>query len=426
MEPGLSPGRGAQQAVAAATPPDRHVETGSGALDAPVVSVVLPCLDEAASVGLVVTQALAVAAAAGLNIEVVVADNGSTDGSAEVAAAAGARVATAPGRGYGNAYHVGIHAAQGRVIVMADADGTYPMEAIPDLVAPILAGELDLVIGSRLEGSIASGAMPWTHRRLGTPMLTGMLNRVCGAVVSDAHSGMRAIDRAAYASLGLATPGMEYASEMIIKAARARLRIGERPIEYRVRTGESKLHPLPDAWRHVKLLLLASPSWLFLGPGLILFLLGAVLVVPLAFGPVSVGPVHMVLHPMFFGSALTIVGFEIVQFGVLARACSHPVGPEDRLGRWLRTRLTIEKPLAAGAVVFGAGAAIGIEITVRWALGGFGHLGAFRLALAALTLCVLGTQIFFGAFLYAFFLPAAFSGGVTASRPLPVAAPGEG
>ncbi|MDQ6783757.1 MAG: glycosyltransferase family 2 protein [Actinomycetota bacterium] len=379
----------------------------------PVISVVLPCLDEAGSVGQVVSDALRVAAEAGLDAEVIVADNGSTDGSAEVAAAAGARVAPAPQRGYGNAYHAGVAAARGRVLVMADADGTYPMEAIPELVAPILAGDLDLVIGSRLRGSIATGAMPWTHRRVGTPLLTGMLNRMCGAMVTDAHSGMRAIDRAAYGTLNLAAPGMEYASEMIVNATRSRLRIGERPIAYRVRAGDSKLHPVPDAWRHVKLLLLASPTWLFLGPGIVLFLAGAALVVPLAFGPVSVGPVELVLHPMFFGSALVIVGFEIAEFGLLARACSPLVGRGDRLGVWLRTRLSIEKALAASGLAFGAGAAVGIGIFVRWALNGFAHLGALRLALVALTLCVLGIQILFGAFLYAFFLPAAFAGGVT-------------
>lgn len=384
----------------------------SGSL-APAVSVVLPCLNEAGSVGAVVADARRALAEAGLDAEVVVADNGSTDGSAELAIAAGARVVDAPARGYGNAYHAGMRAAQGRVLVMADADGTYPMEAIGELVGPILADELDMVIGSRLRGPISRGAMPWAHRHVGTPALTFVLNRVCGAVVSDAHSGMRAIGADAYRRLALRSPGMEYASEMILKAARTRLRIGERPISYRPRVGDSKLHPWPDGWRHLKLLLLASPNWLFLIPGVALFLIGAVLLVPLAFGPVLLGPVHVVFHPMIFGSALMLVGFQIAEFGLLARACSPLASTRgDRLAGWLQDKLTIEKPLLVGAGILLAGAAIGVQIFIGWALSGFGPLGELRLGIVALTLCVLGVQVIFGAFLYAVFLPQRFVGGV--------------
>ena len=378
----------------------------------PLVSVVLPCLNEAGSVADVVTDALRVTAAAGLSAEVVVVDNGSTDGSAAIAGAAGARVVSEPARGYGRAYHAGMGVARGRVLVMADADGTYPMEAIPDLVGPVLAGAADLVIGSRLRGVVASRAMPWTHRYIGNPLLTGLLNRFAGVTVSDAHSGMRAIDRDAYASLHLVTPGMEYASEMIVQAARARLRVAERPIEYRKRVGDSKLETWPDGWRHLKFLLLASPNWLFLLPGSVIFLVGVLLVVPLTFGSLSLGPVHLVVHPMFFGSALVIVGFQILQFGVLVRGCAPvPRRPDDRLDRWLQEKLTLERTLISGGLVLLAGLAVEVAVFVEWAVSGFADIYNVRQGITALTLCVLGTQTIFGSFLYAFFLPPRYAGG---------------
>jgi hypothetical protein len=319
----------------------------------------------------------------------------------------------ATARGYGNAYHAGMSAARGRVLVMADADGTYPMEAIPALVAPVLAGDRDMVIGSRLRGAIAGGAMPWTHRYIGNPILTGILNRFFGVTVSDAHSGMRAIAREAYFRLGLTTPGMEYASEMIVHAARARLRIEETPIDYRERIGASKLQRWPDGWRHLKFLLLASPNHLFLLPGVLVTLLGLLLLVPLTFGDVVIGPLHLYVHPMLVGSALTIAGLQMLEFGVLVRACSPvPLGVEDHVVTWLHRHVTIEKVLAYGAAVFLGGTAIGAAILIHWALTGFGPIYDVRQGIAALTMCTVGTQTIFGGFLYAFFLPAQFGGGV--------------
>lgn len=384
----------------------------------PLVSLVLPCLNEAGAVGQVVVDALRVAAVAGLAMEVVVADNGSTDGSASEARAAGARVVTATARGYGNAYHAGMSAARGRVLVMADADGTYPMEAIPELAAPVLAGEQDLVIGNRLQGGAARCAMPWTHRYIGTPVLTAILNRFSGVAVCDAHSGMRAIGRDAYFRLGLATPGMEYASEMLLRAARAKLRVAEVPIDYRQRVGTSKLETWPDGWRHLKFLLLASPNWLFLLPGAVLFVVGGLLLVPLTFGSLSIGSLHLSLHPMFFGSALVIVGFQIFQFGILIRGCSPMgLGSEDRLVLWLREKLTIERALLVGGIILLAGIGVEVAVFVEWARSGFANVYNVRQGISALTLGVLGIQIIFGAFLYAFFLPSHFAGGVVpASR----------
>jgi hypothetical protein len=390
----------------------RAAEPGS-----PLVSVVLPCLNEAGCVGTVVRDALDTMRAAGLDGEVVVADNGSTDASMEIAEAAGARVVSAPVRGYGNAYHAGMAAANGQVLVMADADATYPMSAIPELVYPVLFGTSDMVIGSRLMGAIAKNAMPWKHRYIGNPVLTRILNRFFGITVSDAHSGMRAIDARAYESLGLRTPGMEYASEMIVQAARAKLRVGEMPIEYRPRVGESKLQTWPDGWRHLKFLLLASPTWLYLIPGILAFVLGAAVVVPMTFGPVQVGPLRLVLHPMLVGAVLTIIGWQMIQLGVLVRVCLPlPAGVTDRLSEFVNRHLTIERVLLGGAGILGVGILGGTAIAIKWATEGFGPLQEVRAGITALVFCVLGAQTIFAAFLYAFFLPAQFGGGVAPAR----------
>ena len=401
-------------------------ETGMGtaittqpprAADAPPldVSVVLPCLNEAGSVGAVVRDAIAALQRAGLTGEVIVSDNGSSDGSPAIADMAGARVVKAPLRGYGSAYHVGMAAAAGRVLVMADADGTYPMEDIPRLVQPVLDGEQDLVIGSRLRGRIQH--MPWAHRYIGNPILTGILNGLFGVRVSDAHSGMRAISAASYQRLRLTTLGMEYASEMIAQAARARLRIREIPIDYRQRIGESKLRTWQDGWRHLKFLLLASPTWLFLVPGIMLAALGALLVVPLSFGEVDVGRFRLILHPMIPGAVMLIVGYQMVQFGVLIRACTEPVdGQVDRLSDLIQRYMTMERMLIGGTLLLAAGVILGGSIAVQWIASGLGPLGELRHAITAMTLAVLGTQTIFGAFLYAFFLPLGFGGGIARRR----------
>ena len=235
--------------------------------------MIIPCLNEEGAVGKVVEQAFEGIRRSGRPGEVIVVDNASTDGSAEVAAAKGASVVSEPRRGYGSAYLAGLEAARGDYLVMGDADDTYPMDELSEFVERLDSGD-DLVIGSRFKGTIHGDAMPFLNRFVGNPILTGLLNLLFGVKVSDAHCGMRAVRRDALPVLDLHSTGMEFASEMVFKAYRRGLTVSEVPIDYYPRVGESKLNRFGDAWRHVRFMLLYSPSWLYLVPGSILVLLG--------------------------------------------------------------------------------------------------------------------------------------------------------
>jgi hypothetical protein len=362
------------------------------------VTVVLPCLDEEQTVGLVVDEARAGLARAGLEGEVVVVDNGSSDASAAVAAAHGARVVPEARRGYGSAYLAGLDAANGDVVVLADADGTYPLDDLERLLAPLRDGA-DLVLGSRLNRMMERGAMPWKNRWVGNPSLTWLLNRLFRARVSDAHSGLRAIRADRVAELDLQTTGMEFASEMIVKAAKRGLRIDEVPIAYRARAGASKLSPYRDGWRHVRYMLTQSPTALFVVPGGALFAAGMIAVLALAGGPVEVFGRRWEIHAMIVGSLVALVGSQVVQLGVFARTFAFLYLEEhDPLleAGWRRVRL--EHGLAAGALSFAAGLGIVLEVVATWAANGFGELHQLYLTVLALTLAGLGTQIVFGSF----------------------------
>jgi glycosyltransferase involved in cell wall biosynthesis len=363
------------------------------------VSVVLPCLDEEEAVGAVVDEArTALLELDWAESEVIVVDNGSTDRSAEVAAAHGAVVVREPERGYGRAYLAGLAHAQGDYVVMGDADGTYPMRELGKFVASLEDGS-DLVLGSRFNGKIHEGAMPWSHRWIGNPILTGMLNRMFGVRVSDAHCGMRAVRRSALDTLDLHSKGMEFASEMVFKAFRRKLTVSEVPIDYYPRTGESKLSRFSDAWRHVRFMLLYSPSWLYFLPGAILLLLGLGGMLVLASGPVNVFGRPWQIHTMLAFVAATILGAQIIQLGVFARtyAMTH-FGERDALLERLWPRLRLEHGLLAGGLVLAVGAGVLIWIFVTWANGGFGALRHEYATALGFTLVALGVQIVFGSF----------------------------
>jgi glycosyltransferase involved in cell wall biosynthesis len=364
----------------------------------PQISVVIPCLNEEEAVGTVVELAWAGIERSGRTGEVIVVDNGSTDASAAVARAAGATVVHEPRRGYGRAYLTGIEAARGDYVVMADADGTYPVDRLGEFVDMLESGD-DLVLGSRFEGTIHRGAMPWSHRWVGNPILTGMLNRLFGIKVSDAHCGMRAVRSSALRRLDLHSTGMEFASEMVFKAFRRKLAVGEIPIDYFPRTGESKLSRYGDAWRHVRFMLLYSPSWLFFLPGFALLVLGLAGMIVLASGPVDVFGRTWQIHTMLAFVALTLLGAQIVQLGVFARtyALTH-YGEHDSLLEPLRRKIHLEHGLLFGLALIVVGAGVLFTVFGRWAHAGFGALGDEYPTALGVTLVGLGVQTIFGSF----------------------------
>ena len=283
-----------------------------GFMPGPEISVVVPCLNEENAVGTVVAQAWQGIRDSGRRGEVIVVDNASTDRSAEVAAEYGAIVVREERPGYGSAYLAGLAVARGDYIVMGDADATYPMRELAPFVERLASGN-DLVVGSRFEGTIHGEAMPWLNRHVGNPILTGLLNILFGVKISDAHCGMRAVRRDALEALDLHSTGMEFASEMVFKAFRRKLRVSEIPIDYYPRVGESKLNRFGDAWRHVRFMLLYSPSWLYFVPGVILLVIGIVGAIALAAGPVTVLGRTWQIHSLFLCMFAILLGTQVVQ-----------------------------------------------------------------------------------------------------------------
>jgi glycosyltransferase involved in cell wall biosynthesis len=362
-----------------------------------LVSVVIPCLNEAENIELCVHTARAALERGAIAGEVLVVDNASEDDSATLAAAAGARVVHEPRRGYGSAYLAGFAAARGRYIVMADADLTYDFNEIPRFVAELEAGA-ELVMGDRME-NIQPGAMPWHHRYIGNPLLTGLLNLFFRTGVADAHCGMRALRRDVLDRLDLRTTGMEFASEMVIRAAKEKLRIAEFPIEYRPRGGVSKLSSFRDGWRHLRFLLVHSPTYLFILPGLLMAALGA-LAVALIGGGLDLFGRTWGIHALIGGALLMIVGTQVLALGLCAHAYStYFMSERDPWFDRARARFRLEHGLALGGAFMLVGAVMGGVILATWISHGFGSLADERLAVVAASLLIVGIQIFFSSFL---------------------------
>jgi glycosyltransferase involved in cell wall biosynthesis len=361
------------------------------------VSVVIPCLNEEENIVEVVTRARKAMEEAGISGEVVVADNDSEDRSAELARGAGARVVHEPRRGYGSAYMAGFAAARGEYIVMGDADLTYDFEEIPKFVAE-LDGGAELVMGDRMK-HIHPGAMPWHHRYIGNPVLTGVLNVFFRTGVSDAHCGMRALRRDVLPRLDLRTTGMEFASEMVIRASKENLRIAEFPIEYHPRGGESKLSSWRDGWRHLRFLLVHSPTHLFILPGAIMTAIGA-LISLLVLWQIHIFGRSWDLHTEIAGALLTIIGVQVVALGLCAHAYGkYFMGERDPWFDRMRERFKLEHGLLLGGGLAFGGFVLGAVIVVEWFAHDFAALSEQRLAIAAATLLIVGMQIFFSSFL---------------------------
>jgi hypothetical protein len=372
--------------------PARDEET-----DELIVSVVIPCLNEAENIEACVKSALEALETSGIAGEVLVADNASEDGSAELAEAAGARVIHEPRRGYGSAYLAGFRAARGRYIVMADADLTYAFAEIPRFVEHLDAGS-DLVMGDRMD-QIQPGAMPWLHRYVGNPILSGTLNLFFRTGVRDAHCGMRAVRRDVLPRLDLHATGMEFASEMVVRAAKEKLNISQFPIEYHPRGGESKLSTWRDGWRHLRFLLVHSPTHLFIVPATVMLALG-VLIMATVLTKVEILGRAWDVHTMLAGSLLAIVGTQVIGLGLCAHAYgTYYLGSKDPWFDRMRARFRLEHGLILGGIVAVIGFIVAAVVVGIWINRGFGALSEVRLAITAATLIVVGIQIFFSSFL---------------------------
>jgi glycosyltransferase involved in cell wall biosynthesis len=362
-----------------------------------VVSVVIPCLNEAGAIERCVTQARDVLAANSILGEVIVADNDSEDQSPLLAAQAGAIVVHEPRRGYGSAYLAGFGVARGRYIVMVDADLTYDFSEIPNFIAELDAGA-DMVIGNRMQ-NIQPGAMPWLHRYVGNPLLSGFLNLLFRTGVDDAHCGMRAVRRDRLSELDLRTTGMEFASEMVIRASKKKLKLAQFPIEYHPREGESKLSSFRDGWRHLRFLLVHAPNYLFILPGALMSVVGALVELTVV-AHLGIFGRYWDIHAVIAGALLAIVGTQVLALGVCAHTyATYYMSDHDPWFDWVRSRFRLEHGLLAGGTIALVGVGLGVVIIVNWAEHGFGRLSYENLAVLAATLIIIGLQAIFSSFL---------------------------
>jgi hypothetical protein len=364
----------------------------------------MPCLNEAETVAVCVRKARAWLEENGVSGEVVVADNGSTDGSRELAAGAGAAVVPVALRGYGAALAEGIAAAKGRFVIMGDADDSYDFSNLSPFLAKLRDG-YQLVMGNRFAGGIAKGAMPRLNYYLGNPVLSFAGRAFFRSPCRDFHCGLRGFDRGAIISLGLQTTGMEFASEMVVKATLARLRIVEVPTTLRPdgRSRAPHLRPWRDGWRHLRFLLLYSPRWLFLLPGLGLMLAGAAVFAAVLPGPLRIFSATLDIHTLLAGAGFIVIGYQAVVFGMLTKVFAITEGllPEDpQLSRLFR-HVTLETGLVAGVILAAAGVGGCVTALWLWRDAGFGMLQAtrtMRLFIPAVTACILGSQTVMASF----------------------------
>jgi glycosyltransferase involved in cell wall biosynthesis len=386
---------------------DGSVSGATAAAPALELSIVMPCLDEAETLQGCIREALAALAAAGIAGEVVVADNGSRDGSPALAQAAGAQVVEVAPRGYGNALLAGIAAARGRWVLMGDADGSYDFAELARFLPHLRAGA-DLVMGCRLPkggGRILAGAMPWKHRWIGNPLLSALGRLFFTAPVHDFHCGLRACRREAVLSLGLRCPGMEFASEMVVKATLAGLRITEVPVTLRPdgRSRQPHLRSWRDGWRHLRFMLLFSPRWLFLIPGSALALASLALFLRLLLGPLRLGTVTFDTNTLLVAAAGLVAGVQAVLFGVLAKAFAvqQGIAPPTPLLTRLQALRPVELGIASGLALIVLGLGYLLVAVHGWAKTGFGELSypdSLRIVVPAVTFGALGVQLAFAGF----------------------------
>jgi glycosyltransferase involved in cell wall biosynthesis len=372
---------------------------------APVeVSIVMPCLNEAATLESCIRKAKLAIARHQLAAEIIVADNGSTDASPTIARALGARLVTVRQRGYGAALQAGIAAAQGQYVVMGDADDSYDFSGIGDFVTRLRLGS-DLVMGNRFKGGIDAGAMPWTHRFIGNPILTAIGRFFFGVRIGDFHCGLRAFRKDAYERMDLRTTGMEFASEMVIKAGLKRMRIDEVPtvLHKDGRGRPPHLRTWRDGWRHLRFMLLFSPRWLFIAPGASLFLAGVLVSAWLVGGPRVLGRFGLDIDTLLVSAFACLLGFQLLVFGVFTKVFAIREGfhPPHTAISWLFRYITLEVGLLCGALLTLAGVIGLIVAFLSWQAVGFGALDprvSMRELIPAVVMMALGVQTIFASF----------------------------
>jgi glycosyltransferase involved in cell wall biosynthesis len=368
------------------------------------VSIVMPCLNEVETLAACIQKAQQAIEKDQLAAEIVVADNGSTDGSQVVAEQLGVRVVDVTKRGYGNALRGGISASHGRFVIMGDADDSYDFAAIAPLISKLREG-YDLVVGNRFSGGIERGAMPWLHRWVGNPVLTWISRIFFKTPVGDMHCGLRGFRKTAYEKMRLRATGMEFASEMVIKASLRRMKIAEVPVTLRPdgRTRPPHLRTWRDGWRHLRFMLLFSPRWLFLYPGVVLFGVGVVVGAWLETGPKMVGPFGLDIHTLLLAGFCCLIGYQLVVFAVFTKVFAMREGfhPPNATYSAMFRYLNLETGLAAGALMFALGIIGTLVAVLSWQAGGFGALDprtTMREIIPAAVLLTLGVQTIFASF----------------------------
>lgn len=368
-------------------------------LSLPEISIVVPCRNEAGTIGSVVAAAHRSLERYGYAGEVIVCDNASSDASADIASRAGARVVPQSIRGYGAACLRGMEAARGEYIVIADGDGTYDLDVLNRFIEPLRAG-YDIVLGTRRNGEIERGAMRRVHRHFLEPVQTYLSRHFLHFHVSDVRCGLRSMTRSARAQLALGSVGMEFASEMVVEAARAGLRTVEVPVRFQPRPEGVPRRSMGDGWRVARQLLLLSPTRLFFVPGMLLLLSGLALELLLLPGPIRIAGQNIDFHFMFVGGAFVLLGLQLVLLGIYSKtyALVHDAGPVDPWIRRFHLHYTLERGVALGAILFVIGFCIDLGILVQWIVDGRGILFAVRPAVLALTFMLLGAEIVFASF----------------------------
>ncbi|MFZ3383836.1 MAG: glycosyltransferase family 2 protein [Candidatus Methanoperedens sp.] len=368
----------------------------------PFVSIIIPCMNEEKTIGVCIKKALSALEKENWGGEIIIPDN-STDNSRDIARSLGAIVVTPTNKGYGNAFLEGFWHAKGKYILLADADDTYDLSEITKFIKPLMANDADFVMGTRLKGQIKKGSMPWLHRYIGNPILTSILNELFKTNLSDSHCGMRSITRDAYDKLDLKSEGMEFASEMIIEAARKKLRITEVPITYYPRLTPSKLHSWGDGWRHLRFMMLYNPTPFFSIPGFLVLILGIFLTLTLSIrGNVETTS----LHSFILGSMLLLIGTQMIATGGYMKVYGIVHNRIDKTG--LTAKIldyhSLELGLLFGIVLFFAGLVQGSEVVLKWIGSGYGSLSEVGTAVTSMTMAALGIQVIFSALIISIFI----------------------